>query len=99
MKTIKNAKKLKNLSIYFNLNTPGSIFIDMDAKRQKVEKLLSEKRNIDRQINKLQQDCKHENQVIKQVANESSFTVRYVCESCSRVLGWPNAEELKQFLS
>tara|TARA_R110002050_G_scaffold61104_1_gene135262 strand:- start:22 stop:273 length:252 start_codon:yes stop_codon:yes gene_type:complete len=79
--------------------TTGSIYIDMDAKRQEVEKLISDKRNIDKQIDKLQQDCKHEQQVIKQVADESSFTVRYVCESCSRVLGWPKPEEVKQFLS
>ena len=69
----------------------------MDANRQKVERLLSEKRDIDKQINKLQQDCKHEQQVIKQVADESSFTVRYVCESCSLVLGYPSADEVKQF--
>ena len=69
----------------------------MDAKRQEVDKLISDKRNIDRQIDKLQQDCKHEQQVIKQVADESSFTVRYVCESCSSVLGYPSATEVKQF--
>ncbi len=94
---MKNVKRSKNLSIDSNLNISGSIFIDMDAKRQEVEKLLSEKRNIDDQINKLQQDCKHEKQVIKQVADESSFTVRYVCESCSKVLGWLGEKELKQF--
>jgi len=71
----------------------------MDANRQKVERLLSEKRDIDKQINKLQQDCKHEQQVIKQVADESSFTVRYVCESCSRVLGWPTNQKLQAFLT
>ena len=69
----------------------------MDTKRQEVEKLISDKRNIDKQIDKLQQDCKHEQQVIKQVADESSFTVRYVCESCSLVLGYPSADEVKQF--
>ena len=69
----------------------------MDANRQEVDKLISDKREIDKKINKLQQDCKHDKQVIKQVADESSFTVRYVCESCSLVLGYPSADEVKQF--
>ena len=95
---MKNAKRSKNSSINSNLNVSASIFIDIDAKRKEVEQLLSDKRNIEIQIDQLQRDCKHEKQVIKQVADDrSSFTVRYVCESCSKVLGWPGEKELKQF--
>jgi len=95
---MKNVKRSKNSSINSGLDATGSIFIDMDAKRREVEQLLSDKRKIEIQIDKLQHDCKHEKQVIKQVADErSSFTVRYVCESCSKVLGWPGEKELKQF--
>jgi len=95
---MKNAKRSKNSSINSNLNVSGSIFIDMDAKRREVEQLLSDKRKIEIQIDQLQRDCKHEKQVIKQVADDrSSFTVRYVCESCGKVLGWPGEKELKQF--
>jgi hypothetical protein len=70
----------------------------MDAKRKEVDKLLSDKRNIDKQIEKIQAECKHSKQVIKQVADESSFTVRHVCESCGRILGWPSQQEQKDFL-
>ena len=70
----------------------------MDAKRMKVEQLLSEKRKIDLQINELQHKCKHEQQVIKQVANESSTTIRYVCESCGLILGWPSKQQIEDFL-
>jgi len=95
---MKNAKRSKNSSINSNLNVSGSIFIDMDAKRREVEQLLSDKREIEQQIDRLQRDCKHEKQVIKQVADErSSFTVRYVCESCGKVLGWPGEKEIKKF--
>ena len=69
----------------------------MDAKRREVEQLLSEKRNIEIKIDKLQRDCKHEKQVMKQVANESSFSLRYVCESCGKVLGWPSEQDRKKF--
>ena len=70
----------------------------MDAKRQEVEKLISDKRNIDKQIDKLQQDCKHEQQVIKQVADESRTMIRYVCESCGINLGWPSKQQIENFL-
>ena len=70
----------------------------MDAKRRKVEKLLSDKWKIERELEQIQTECKHSKQVIKQVADESSFTVRHVCESCGRILGWPSQQEQKDFL-
>ena len=95
---MKDVKKSKNLSIISNLNTSSSIFIDMDAKRKEVEQLLSDKRNIERKIEQIQADCKHENIVIKQVADESSFAIRRVCESCGRIVGYPSSEETQNFL-
>ena len=95
---MKDVKKLKNLSIISNLNASSSIFIDMDAKRKEVDKLLSEKWNIERKIEQIQADCKHENIVIKQVADESSFTIRRVCESCGHIVGYPTSEEIFNFL-
>ena len=95
---MKNALKSKNLSTIYKLNTSSSIFIDMDAKRKEVEQLLSDKRNIERKIEKIQADCKHENIVIKQVADGSSFTIRRVCESCGHIVGYPSPEEIFNFL-
>ena len=95
---MKNAKKLKNLSTNCNLNISGSIFIDMDAKRREVEQLLSDKRNIERKIEQIQANCKHEIIVIKQVANESSFAIRRVCESCGQIVGYPSSKEIFNFL-
>ena len=69
----------------------------MDAKRRKVEQLLSDKRNIEQKIEQIQAECKHSKQVMKQVANESSFTLRHVCESCGKILGWPSEQERKEF--
>tara|TARA_R100000084_G_C4513798_1_gene83666 strand:- start:66 stop:284 length:219 start_codon:yes stop_codon:yes gene_type:complete len=70
----------------------------MDANRKKVEQLLSDKRNIEKQIEQIQAECKHSKQVIKQVANESSFAIRRVCESCGRIVGYPSSEEIQNFL-
>ena len=95
---MKNAQKLNNSSTISKNNPSGSIFIDMDAKRKEVDKLLSDKRNIEQKIEKIQADCKHENIVIKQVANESSFAIRRVCESCGHIVGYPTSEETQNFL-
>jgi len=85
---------LKNL----RNNPSGSIFIDMDAKRKKVEKLLSDKWDIEKQIDQIQRDCKHEKQVIKQVANGTSSIPRHVCESCGRFLGYLSPQDIHNFL-
>ena len=95
---MKNAQRSKNLSTISKLNISSSIFIDMDAKRKEVEQLLSDKRNIEQKIEKIQADCKHEHTVIKQVADGSSFTIRRVCESCGHIVGYPSPEELRNFL-
>ena len=95
---MKNALKLNNSSTISKNNASGSIFIDMDAKRREVEQLLSDKRNIERKIEQIQANCKHENIVIKQVADESSFTIRRVCESCGHIVGYPSSEEIQNFL-
>ena len=70
----------------------------MDAKRKEVEQLLSDKRNIERKIEKIQADCKHEHTVIKQVTDDGSFAIRRVCESCGRIVGYPSPEEIFNFL-
>ena len=95
---MKNVQKLNNSLTSSRLNQSGSIFIDMDAKRKEVDQLLSDKREIERKIEEIQANCKHEKSVIKQVADESSFTIRRVCESCGQIVGYPSSEEIKNFL-
>lgn len=71
----------------------------MDAKRRKVEQLLSDKWKIERELEKIQADCKHEQQVIKQVADgKGSSKIRHVCESCGSIVGYPSSEEIFKFL-
>tara|TARA_Y100001937_G_C6944310_1_gene251791 strand:+ start:220 stop:435 length:216 start_codon:yes stop_codon:yes gene_type:complete len=70
----------------------------MDAKRKEVEQLLSDKWEIERKIEEIQANCKHEKTVIKQVADGSSFIIRHVCESCGRIVGYPSLEETQNFL-
>ena len=76
----------------------GSIFIDdMDAAK-KVENLLNKKRSIEKQIDTIQSACSHKNKVIRMVHIGSIHEVRWVCEDCSKLLGWPTALESDKFL-
>ncbi len=70
----------------------------MTAKNRSVEKLLSEKRVIEKRIDKIQHECVHERQVMKQVPDKSSFSIRYVCAECGKLQGYPSPEEAKKFL-
>lgn len=70
----------------------------MPTKNQAVEKLLSEKRAIEKQIDEIQHTCGHERQVMKQVPDKSSFSIRYICTDCGKLQGYPSPEETKKFL-
>ncbi len=65
----------------------------MDAKR-KVFKLLEQKRKIDREIDQIQSNCEHINKVIKQIQIRNSFDIRWICEDCNIILGYPTQFEL-----
>ena len=75
----------------------GSIFID-DMDTNEVEKLLDNKRSIEKQIDTIQSACNHKKKVIKMVHIGSMHEVRWVCEDCSIKLGWPSASESDKFL-
>ena len=70
----------------------------MDANRRRVDKLLSDKWKIERELEQIQTECKHSKQVIKQVADGTSSSPRHVCESCGRPLGYLSPEQAKEFL-
>ena len=69
----------------------------MDANKKKVEKLLSDKRNIEIKINNIQSECKHENKVLKQIQVGNGSELRWVCDDCSKPLGWPTDQDRIQY--
>jgi len=69
----------------------------MDAKHR-VAKLLDKKRNIEKEIKKIQSDCNHSNKVIKQVQISNSFETRWICTDCDIVLGYPTEFEKNKYL-
>ena len=72
------------------------------ALNKKVASLLEKKRLISKEIEDLQNMCKHKNKVIKSTKeNEASsgFVIRRVCEDCNKIVGIPTHQEIFEFLN
>jgi len=69
----------------------------MDAKRKEVDKLLSDKRNIERKLDNIQSECNHKTKVLKQIQVGNGSELRWVCDDCSIALGWPSEQERVQY--
>ena len=70
------------------------------GKPQKVANLLGEKQKIEKEIEGLQKLCKHSTKSVKQVrerVDSSSPVIRYVCDECLMVLGYPNQQDKDNF--
>ncbi len=68
---------------------------------QKIAALFGEKHNIEKEIAKLQKSCKHPVKSVKQVqeyVGSSNLVIRYVCNECSLVVGYPNQQEIDNFV-
>ncbi len=72
------------------------------AKFKKVASLLKKKREISKEIDNLQNNCKHLNKVIKSIKeneDSSTFVIRRVCKDCERVIGIPSDNEINKYLN
>ena len=68
---------------------------------QKITALFAKKQEIEREIITLQKSCKHGKRSIKQLRDrlDSSIPViRWVCDECSKVIGYPNEKDRLDFL-
>ena len=67
----------------------------------KVDGLLSARRKIEKEIEDIQKKCKHPTKSIKQVQERlgtSTLVTRWVCDSCSQIIGIPNDDEMQNYL-
>jgi len=67
---------------------------------QKITNLFAKKQKIDKEIAILQKSCKHSKKSVKQVrerVGSSSPSIRYVCDECLMVLGYPNQQDKDNF--
>ena len=67
---------------------------------QKINNLLAKKQKIEKEIAILQKSCKHLNKSVKAVrknVDSTSPSIRYVCDECSMVLGYPTQQDKDNF--
>ena len=68
----------------------------------KVDGLFSARRKIEKEIEDIQNKCKHPIKSIKQVQerlDSSTMVIRWVCDGCSQIIGIPNDKELQDYLN
>ena len=63
--------------------------------------LLEKQREISKEIEDLQDKCKHLNKSIKSIpesVGSTSFIIRWMCNDCEMIIGIPNDHELNNYL-
>ena len=71
------------------------------AKSKKVASLFEKKREILKEIDDLQKNCRHLKKTIKSLpesVDSSTFIIRWVCNECESIVGIPNNIELNNYL-
>jgi rubrerythrin len=69
-------------------------------KSNKVADLLNKKQKIEREIRKIQTNCKHPTKSLKAIRErvDSHMTVlRWVCDECFLPIGYPSEKEQKNY--
>ena len=67
---------------------------------QKITNLFSKKQKIEKEIATLQKSCGHRKKSVTQVrerVDSSTPGIRYVCDECLMVLGYPNQQDRDNF--
>ena len=67
---------------------------------QKINNLLAKKQKIEKEIAILQKSCNHYKKSVKQVqerVDSPHLVIRYVCDECSMVLGYPTQQDKDNF--
>lgn len=68
---------------------------------QKINNLLAKKQKIEKEIALLQDSCKHHKKSVRAVrknVDSTSLSIRYVCDECLMILGYPTSQEKDNFL-
>ena len=71
------------------------------GKPQKVANLFEKRQKIEKEIEKLQKSCQHPTKSVKFVReslDSTTMVVRYVCDECLLIIGYPSKEETQNYL-
>ena len=67
---------------------------------QKITGLFAKRQKIEKEITKLQNSCKHSKKSVKHILERVDSTtpvIRWVCNDCSKILGYPSNQEVNKF--
>tara|TARA_A100001201_G_scaffold27492_1_gene30201 strand:+ start:695 stop:961 length:267 start_codon:yes stop_codon:yes gene_type:complete len=67
---------------------------------QKINNLFNQKQKIEKEIAILQKSCKHSKRSVRAIRKNvdiASPSIRYVCDECSMILGYPSKEDFDKF--
>ena len=68
---------------------------------QKITNLFTKKQEVEKEIATLQKSCKHSKKSVKQVrerVDSSSPVIRWVCDECLKIVGYPSDKEKQNFI-
>ena len=69
--------------------------------KHKIQKLLDQKRKVEKEIEKIQKECGHKPRHIRFVylnQHSQQTSTRWVCDDCQKILHIPSDFELKKFI-
>ena len=71
----------------------------MDDAEAHMRDLQKQRKQIENEINDIQQSCKHENVTIKPFHAEKGATiVRWVCDTCQFIVRYPTEQEIRDWV-
>ena len=71
------------------------------GKTPKVADLFEKRQKIEKEIEKLQKSCEHSTKSVKftrERLDSTTMVIRYVCDECFLSIGYPNNEEIQDYL-
>jgi hypothetical protein len=63
--------------------------------KELINKKLEDISKLQAEVDEVQSKCKHNKVIVKNVS-DSVFSLRLVCETCSKVIGYPSSNDLKE---
>jgi peptidoglycan hydrolase CwlO-like protein len=67
----------------------------MELPKNNVDKLLNNKKEIEKEIEQIQSDCSHTLKSLKQTQRD----IRWHCDECKQVLGYASQPDLDKFFN
>ena len=67
----------------------------MDLPKNNVDKLLNDKKEIEKEIEQIQSDCSHKSRSLKQNQSE----IRWFCNECKQALNYASQNDLDDFFN